>query len=91
MGISCKGKTAQLLVKSDYKDYDYIIGMEESNIKNIKRIIGEDVDNKISKLLDYSNNPRDIADPWYTDNFDETFDDLTIGLNAFWETVSSKL
>ena len=57
--------------------------MEESNIKNIKRIVGEDVDNKISKLLDYSDNPRDIADPWYTGNFEKTYNDIVEGCNGF--------
>ena len=67
----------------DYKYYNFIIGMEESNIKNIKRIVGEDVDNKISKLLDYSDNPRDIADPWYTGNFEKTYNDIVEGCNGF--------
>ena len=76
-------RKATRITPEDYKYYDFIIGMEESNIKNIKRIVGEDVDNKISKLLDYSDNPRDIADPWYTGNFTNTYNDLVEGLNAF--------
>ena len=76
-------REATRIIPEDYKYYDFIIGMEESNIKNIKRIVGEDVDNKISKLLDYSDNPRDIADPWYTQNFELTYNDIVEGCNGF--------
>ena len=76
-------RKATRITPEDYKKYDFIIGMEESNIKNIKRIVREDVDNKISKLLDYSNNPRDIADPWYTGNFEITYNDIVEGCNGF--------
>ena len=69
--------------KSDYNYFDYIIGMEDRNIKGIKRIVGEDTENKIYRLLDFSKNPRDIADPWYTGNFDKTYDDIVEGLEAF--------
>lgn len=71
------------LTPDDYKEYDYIIGMEESNIRNIKKIVGNDIDNKICKLLDYSDNTRDIADPWYTGNFEVTYNDIVEGCNAF--------
>ncbi len=65
--------------------------MEESNIYNIMRIIGEDPKHKVYRLLDFSNNPRDIADPWYTGNFVKTYDDLQEGLNAFLNSIISKL
>lgn len=74
----------------DYNNYNYIIGMEESNIKNIKKIIGEDLDNKISKLLDYSDNPRDIADPWYTGNFEVCYNDIVEGCNGFIKFLEDK-
>ena len=64
--------------------------MEESNIKNIKRIIGEDKENKIYRLLDFTKNPRDIADPWYTGNFDKTFEDIKIGIEAFFKFLNLK-
>lgn len=83
-------RKATRITPEDYKKYDYIIGMEESNIKNIKRIIGEDVDNKISKLLDYSNNPRDIADPWYTGNFEITYNDIVEGCKGFIKYLENK-
>lgn len=83
VGISAYGKTARQFVESDYNKYDYILVMEKSNIINIKKIIGEDVDKKIYRLLDFSSNPRDISDPWYTGDFDTTYDDIVEGLTAF--------
>ncbi len=83
VGISCSGKNAQLLVKSDYKDYDYIIGMDSENARWMPRILGGDKDNKISLLLDYTDHPRSVADPWYTGNFEVTYDDIIEGCTAF--------
>lgn len=83
MNIECGDHTARKITKQDYEKFDYIIGMEESNIINIKKIIGEDKENKIFKLLDFSNNPRDIADPWYTGDFDKTYEDIIEGLEGF--------
>ena len=71
------------ITPEDYEKYDFIIGMEESNVTNIKRIVGEDSKNKIHRLLDYSNNPRDIADPWYTGNFEVTYNDIVEGCKGF--------
>ena len=73
-GISTKGKYAVQLKKKDYQEYDYLIGMEYRNIRGIQRIIGSDSEHKVSMLLDFTGNPRDIADPWYTGNFDKTYD-----------------
>lgn len=77
--ISTKGKYAVQLTKKDYAQYDYIIGMETRNIRNIERITGGDRDHKIYRLLDFSKNPRDIADPWYTGKFGKTYDDVKEG------------
>jgi len=74
---------ARKLVQSDYKKYDYIIGMDESNIRNIKRICESDDENKIYRLLDFTTDTRDIADPWYTGNFDKTYEDVVEGCNCF--------
>ena len=71
--------------KEDYNNFDYILGMEEKNIRNILRIVGQDKENKVYRLLDFSENPRDIADPWYTGNFDITFKDVEEGCNSFLE------
>lgn len=72
-------RKATRITPEDYNKYDYIIGMEKSNISNIKRIVGEDVDNKIYRLLDFSSNPRDIADPWYTGNFELAYNEIVEG------------
>ena len=84
LGIDCSKKKAQQLTKSDYLNYDYLIGMDEWNIHNILRIIGADKDKKVYKLLDFTNLKRDIKDPWYTGNFKETYDDITLGLEGFY-------
>lgn len=78
-GISTAGKYAVQMKKKDYDAYDYIIGMEYPNIRNILRIIGSDPDHKVHRLLDFTDSPRDIADPWYTGNFDRTYDDIVEG------------
>jgi protein-tyrosine phosphatase len=83
LGISTDGKYAVKLSKSDYDNYDYFIGMESYNIRNMKRILGDDKENKIYRFLDFSDNPRDIADPWYTGDFESTYKDVLEGCNAF--------
>ena len=87
VGISTAGKFARQLKKEDYEKYDYILAMETSNVKSIHRILGEDKDNKVFRLLDFSNNPRDIADPWYTGNFNVTYDDILEGCIAFLDKI----
>ena len=83
---------ARKITKEDYDKFDYILGMEERNINNILRIVGDDTENKVLRLLDFSNNPRDIADPWYTGNFDITYEDIVEGCEAFFEyLVNNKL
>ena len=82
-GIAFEKRKAIKLKAEDYKKYDYIIGMDNSNIRNIKSILGEDYDNKVYRLLDFSNNPRDIADPWYTGNFEITYNDIVEGCRGF--------
>ena len=82
-GISCEGKRAVQITKADYGKYDYILGMEERNIRNILRIVGKDPEGKVKLLLDYSDNPRDIADPWYTRDFESTYRDVVEGCEGF--------
>ena len=82
-GISCEGKRAVQITKADYGKYDYILGMEERNIRNILRIVGQDPEHKVKLLLDYSDHPRDIADPWYTGNFESTYRDVVEGCEGF--------
>lgn len=82
-GISTEGKYAVQLRKKDYDDYDYLLGMDTWNIRNILRIVKSDPENKVHRLLDFSKEPRDIADPWYTGNFDVTYNDIVEGCQAF--------
>ena len=82
-GISCKGKRAIQITKNDYNKYDYILGMDQWNMKNMMRILRNDPKNKVKLLLDYSERPRDIADPWYTGNFTLTYSDIVEGCESF--------
>ena len=82
-GISCEGKYAVQLRKEDYPKYDYFLGMDSWNMRNMMRIFKNDPEEKVKLLLDYSASPRDIADPWYTGNFDVTYDDIVEGCEAF--------
>lgn len=83
-------KKARRLTKEDYAKFDYILGMEDRNIHNINRMIGRDFENKVHRLLDFSENPRDIADPWYTGNFDVTYQDILEGCNTFLEFIKGE-
>ena len=82
VGIPCLPHRASQMNKKDYDNFDYIIGMETSNIRNILRITGGDPDGKVSRLLDWTDSPGDIADPWYTGNFDETYKGVRKGCEA---------
>ena len=81
-GISCKGKTARLLIKADYAAYDYIIGMEQTNMDDMLEMLGGDPQGKLSLLLDWTGENRAIADPWYTHNFEATWQDVLRGCTA---------
>ena len=87
VGISTAGKTARQMTKADYRDYDYIVGMDDMNIRNILRIIGKDDENKVSKLLSFAEESGDIADPWYTGNFDRAYDDVLRGCQGLLEEI----
>lgn len=86
-GISVAGKRSVQLKRADYAQYDYIIAMDDYNIKNIKRIIKNDPQEKIYKLLSFAGETGDIADPWYTGNFDITYEDVYKGCAAFLNKV----
>ena len=90
MNVEYGNHTARQITNQDYNEFDYIIGMDESNVMNIKRIVGEDKENKIHKLLDFTNEPRDIADPWYTRNFDKAYEDIEKGLTSFFRYITFK-
>lgn len=80
--ISCKGKQAVQVTKDDYDKYDYLIVMEDYNIRNLMRIIKKDSDNKVYKLLDFTDNPKDIDDPWYSGDFETTYREIVKGCNG---------
>jgi protein-tyrosine phosphatase len=78
------------MTRQDYDRFDYLIGMDDANIRNMERIAGGDPENKIHKLLEYAGSSRAIADPWYTDNFDVTYDDIIEGCEAFLREMESQ-
>ena len=86
-GIDCAGKTARQMNKGDYAKFDLLIGMDSANIRNMTRICGGDPEDKIKLLLNYAGLNRDVADPWYTGDFDATWNDVTKGCRALLETI----
>lgn len=88
-GISTEGKYAVQLTQKDYSIYDYLVGMEQRNITNMLRLLGGDPEGKVRRLLDYTDRPRDIADPWYTGDFDTTYDDIYEGCQALLQFIMS--
>ena len=78
-GIGCEGKTSRQMTRQDYAYYDYVIAMDRNNLRNLKRMFGEDTDHKISLLMDYTHRPGDVADPWYTGDFEATWVDVLEG------------
>ncbi|MBP5716060.1 MAG: low molecular weight phosphotyrosine protein phosphatase [Bacteroidales bacterium] len=86
-GISCAGKTARQLTRRDYEHYDLLIGMDRYNLANMRRMCGGDPDGKIHLLMDYTARPGDVADPWYTDDFEATWRDCMEGCTALLDTL----
>ena len=86
-GIGCKGKKARQMRDNDYSRFDLLIGMDEWNIRNMTRICGGDPEGKIHKLLDYTNRKGDVADPWYTGNFEATWQDVTEGCQCLLNAI----
>ena len=86
-GISCDGKRARKLVKKDFEDFDYLIAMEEYNLRNIRREFGANLTERVSLLLDYTDRPGDIDDPWYTGKFDLTYDEIELGCKGFLKSL----
>ena len=86
-GISCARKTARQMTKQDYAYYDLLIGMDHANLRNMRRICGGDPDGKLHLLLDYTNRPGEVADPWYTDDFQSTWEDVTEGCQGLLKAL----
>ena len=79
-GISCAGKTARQLTRADYGAYDLLIGMDQANLRNMRRICGGDLEGKIHLLLEYADRPgQEVADRWYTGDFEATWQDVLAG------------
>ena len=78
-GIDCAGKTARQLRNEDYERYDLLIGMDRANLRNMHRICGGDFDGKLHLLMEFTDRPGDVADPWYTGDFDATWRDVLEG------------
>ncbi len=83
VGVPFTRHEARQVTKADYENFDYLIVMDEENIRGLFRIIGGDPEHKVCKLLEFAGKDRDIADPWYTGNFDDTYEDIMEGLTAF--------
>lgn len=86
-GVTLYPHRAVQLTRQDYELYDWILGMDQANIRNIFRIIGSDPKGKVRRLLDFTSHPRDIADPWYTGDFDITYQDISEGCTALLQAL----
>ncbi len=89
-GISTEGKRAVRVTKGDYDYYDYLICMDKNNLRNLEFIIGNDSKQKVSRLLDFTDNPHDVADPWYTGDFNLTERDVDNGCKALLQYIITK-
>lgn len=89
-GIGCSGKTARQITKEDYEYYDYIVAMDYSNVRNLERMLGPDTEHKITMLLDYTNHPGQVADPWYTGDFGATWNDVLDGCQGLLKLILEK-
>ena len=86
-GIYCKGHRARQVTRHDYTYYDLIIAMDSYNVRNLHRMLGGDPEGKIHMMLDYTDRHGDVADPWYTDNFDATWRDCTDGCRGLLKSI----
>lgn len=86
-GINCQGHRARQMTAHDYEVNDYLIGMDDWNIRNMNSMTGGDPENKIHKLLEFAGSSKDVADPWYTGDFDTTWKDITTGCNALLKQI----
>ena len=87
-GISCDGKYARQMTRADYAKFDLLIAMDDRNLRNMERFTGGDPDGKVSMLMDYTDRPGEVADPWYTGDFQATWDDVYDGCCGLLEELS---
>ena len=90
-GISCKGKTARQMTRSDYDRFDLLIGMDSWNIRNMNSICGGDPERKIHMLMDFTERKGDVEDPWYTRDFEATWRDVSEGCQCLLEWVRNRI
>ena len=90
LGISYSEKRAVRLEKSDYKKYDYLVCMDSENVRDTMRIIGSDTENKIYKLLRFADSDKDVADPWYTGDFEKTYKDVLLGCEGLLKHIDER-
>lgn len=86
-GIPYTKRQARQITRQDYDKFDLIIAMDGSNVRDMRRIIGDDSEGKVSLLLDHTDEKRDVADPWYTGDFDAAYNDIEKGLKALMEEL----
>lgn len=90
LGIDYSAKRATRMTGTDYRSYDYLIGMDSANIRNMIQISGGDPEGKICRLMDFTGEPKDVADPWYTGDFDTTYQDVSRGCEALLAYIEEK-
>lgn len=90
-GVPFKSRQARLLTRKDYEENDYLIAMDQENLDDIRYLVGEDKDHKVHLMMDFAGEHREVADPWYTRNFDVTYDDLVKGCTGLLRDVREKL
>ncbi len=87
-GIGCAGKTARQMRREDYGRFDLIVGMDQWNLRNMRRIFGDDPEGKLRLLMDFTSRPGEVADPWYTGDFEATWRDVKAGCQGILSAVA---
>ena len=87
-GLDCTGKTARQLTRQDFAHYDLLVGMDQSNLRNMQRMGGSTCPEKLHLLLDYTGRPGNVADPWYTGDFQATWEDVLAGCTGLLESLT---
>ena len=90
-GIGCEGKTARQMTRDDYRYYDKVVAMDRNNLRNLRRMFGDDTEHKISLLMDHTRRPGDVADPWYTGDFEATWRDVLEGCRGLLDEMAIDL
>ena len=90
-GIGCEGKTARQMTRDDYRYYDKVVAMDRNNLRNLHRMFGDDTEHKTSLLMDHTHRPGDVADPWYTGDFEATWRDVLEGCRGLLDEMAIDL